>query len=210
MMTKDLTQHCALFRGLTPERAQELLETYGYALRSYPPRSFAAMQGDTCRTLLIVCHGQVNAWMAGAGGKQIIVEQFADWDVLAPAFLMATHNVFPVSIETTTESELLVIHRDTLLKMLHADMRMMENYLREISDKCFALTQRISSFALKSLREQLLTYLHTHDTYARQQDIADRFGVARPSLNRVLQELSQEGIVKMVHGKIKLLRRFDP
>jgi hypothetical protein len=34
--------------------------------------------------------------------------------------------------------------------------------------------------------------------------------VARPSLNRVLQELSQEGIVKMVHGKIKLLRRFDP
>ena len=148
--------------------------------------------------------------MAGAGGKQIIVEQFADWDVLAPAFLMATHNVFPVSIETTTESELLVIHRDPLLKMLHADMRMMENYLREISDKCFALTQRIGSFALKSLREQLLTYLHTHDTYARQQDIADRFGVARPSLNRVLQELSQEGIVKMVHGKIKLLRRFDP
>ena len=189
MMTKDLTEHCALFRGLTPERATELLETYGYALRSYPPRSFAAMQGDTCRTLLIVCHGQVNAWMAGAGGKQIIVEQFADWDVLAPAFLMATHNVFPVSIETTTESELLVIHRDTLLKMLHADMRMMENYLREISDKCFALTQRIGSFALKSLREQLLTYLHTHDTYARQQDIADRFGVARPSLNRVLQEL---------------------
>ncbi len=84
MMTKDLTEHCALFRGLTPERATELLETYGYALRSYPPRSFAAMQGDTCRTLLIVCHGQVNAWMAGAGGKQIIVEQFADWDVLAP------------------------------------------------------------------------------------------------------------------------------
>ena len=103
-----------------------------------------------------------------------------------------------------------MIHRNTLLKMLHADMRRMENYLREISDKCFALTQRIGSFALKSLREQLLTYLHTHDTYARQQDIADRFGVARPSLNRVLQELSQEGIVKMVHGKIKLLRRFDP
>jgi len=186
MMTKDLTQHCALFRGLTPERAQELLETYGYALRSYPPRSFAAMQGDTCRTLLIVCHGQVNAWMAGAGGKQIIVEQFADWDVLAPAFLMATHNVFPVSIETTTESELLVIHRDTLLKMLHADMRMMENYLREISDKCFALTQRIGSFALKSLREQLLTYLHTHDTYA----LAQQHGIRMPITEHLHQMLA--------------------
>lgn len=209
MFAKDLTEHCTLFRGLTTERAAELLETYGYALRTYPSHSFPAMQGDACRALLIVCRGRVNAWMAGEGGKQIIVEQFAEWDVLAPAFLMATRNVYPVSVETTTECELLVIHRETLLRMLHADMRMMENYLREISDKCFALTQRIGSFALKSLREQLLTYLHTHDTYARQQDIADRFGVARPSLNRVLQELSQEGIVQMVHGKIRLLRRFE-
>lgn len=209
MFIKELTEHCTLFQGMKAEEAQQLLDKYGYALRSYPQESFLAMQGEVCRSLFIVCKGEVKASMINHEGKQIVVEAFEAWSVLAPAFLLATQNVFPVNIETVTPCEMLVINKETLLKMLHANVCMMENYLREISDKCSALTKRLNSFALKSLREQLLQYLHTHDTYGKQQEIADRFGVARPSVNRVLQELSQEGIIKMEHGKIKLLKRVD-
>lgn len=210
MLIQELTTYCTLFQGMQPETVKDLLDRYGYALRSYPEQSFLAMQGEMCRLLFILCHGHINALMINHEGRQIIVEQFTDWSVLAPAFLLATHNVFPVNIETTSPCEVLVLNKDTLLKMLHADLRMMENFLREISDKCAVLTGRLHSFALKSLREQLLQYLHTREHYGKQQEIADRLGVARPSLNRVLQELCHEGIVKLEHGKITLLKRSLP
>ena len=136
MLIQELTTYCTLFQGMQPETVKDLLDRYGYALRSYPEQSFLAMQGEMCRSLFILCHGHINALMINHEGRQIIVEQFTDWSVLAPAFLLATHNVFPVNIETTSPCEVLVLNKDTLLKMLHADLRMMENFLREISDKC--------------------------------------------------------------------------
>ena len=78
---------------MQPETVKDLLDRYGYALRSYPEQSFLAMQGEMCRSLFILCHGHINALMINHEGRQIIVEQFTDWSVLAPAFLLATHHV---------------------------------------------------------------------------------------------------------------------
>ena len=207
MLYEHLSNRCTLFAGISPDEIRRMLDMHGCAIRTYPAHSFPAMQGDRCRSLFILCEGRINATMINKEGRQVIIEQFADWSVLAPAFVFATENAFPVNVETTTDCTMLVLGKDTLLKMLHANAVMMENYMREISDKCAALTVRVKEFALTTLRDRLLAYLNTRTHYGKQQEIADRFGVARPSLNRTLQELSAEGIIKMEHGKIVLLKR---
>lgn len=205
ILAEQLSLYCPLFAGLALREVEDLLERHTYGLRHYPSGSFVARQGEVCQSLYILCTGAVNATMTNKEGKQMVVEQFADWSVLAPAFLFATANRFPVNIETQRESDILVLNRATLTAMLHDSPVMMENYMREISDKLASLTRRFKEMTLASLRERVLHYLRSHTTYSKQQEMADRFGVARPSLNRVLQGLAAEGLIRIEHGKITLV-----
>lgn len=204
-LAEQLSQYCTLFAAIPLREVENLLERHTYGMRQYPPHAFIARQGETCQSLYIVCQGAVNATMTNKEGKQMVVEQFADWAVLAPAFLFATTNRYPVNIETVTTTEILVISRATLTAMLHDSPIMMENYMREISDKLAGLTQRFKEMTLASLRDRVLHYLRSRKHYGKQQEIADRFGVARPSLNRVLQGLVAEGLIRIEHGKIILI-----
>lgn len=205
LLAEQLAQHCPLFAGIPLREIEDLLDKHSYNVRQYPAHAFVARQGEACQSLYILCAGAVNATMTNKEGKQMVVEQFANWSVLAPAFVFATANRYPVNIETQAQSDILVFGRHTLTAMLHDSPVMMENYIREISDKLASLTQRFKEMTLSSLRDRVLHYLRSHQTYGKQQEMADRFGVARPSLNRVLQGLAAEGIIRMEHGKIILI-----
>lgn len=204
LLAEQLARHCTLFAQLPLREVEALLDAHTYTIRHYAAHTFVAKQGEVCQYLYIVCQGAVHATMTGNEGKQMVVEQFADWAVLAPAFLFATTNRYPINIEAIAPSEILVLDRATLTAMLHHSPTMMENYMREISDKLAGLTQRFKEMTLVSLRDRVLHYLRSHHHYDKQQAIADRFGVARPSLNRVLQGLAAEGLIRIEHGKIVL------
>ena len=52
------------------------------------------------------------------------------------------------------------------------------------------------SFAIKGLRNRVLDYLHTHGPITQVAATAERLGVTRPSLSRVLSEMVSEGIIE--------------
>lgn len=140
--------------------------------------------------------------MTGSDGKQIIVEELDAPDVLAPAFVFATDNRFPVSIVTLAECRIRVVNREEMARFMHQEPVVMMNFLRLISDRSIFLSRKVNAFALQDLKGRLSVWLYENGEIRNQQQLADRLGVARPSLVRVLTELAKEGAVEFKQRKV--------
>lgn len=199
----DKLQDSSLFNEIDKDEILRLLNEGG-KITKYPSKDFVIFEGDICNKLLILCDGKLKGTMTNSEGKQIIIEEFEGIEILAPAFLFATNNRIPVTIETLSECEIISIPKNKFSLMMNQNETLMSNFLNDLSNKCVLLTEKVRDFALKNLKERLIYYLKNHKNHPNQKELADRFAVARPSLNRVLRELKDENIIEVINGKIQI------
>ena len=185
-----------IFEGCSEEAARQLLAEAPNSVRRYPTDTFIARQGDTC----------VRAQMESAEGKLLTIEIMKAPEVLAPAFIYAAENRFPVHIETLEPCEVFLMDKNRFLQFMHQYPVVMQNFLREISDRSQFLSKKLNEFALQSLKSRLLNYLQIHKRIRNQQEVAFILGVARPSLARTLAELIAEGKISMEGKDVVFLK----
>ncbi len=173
------------FQDITEEELLSLILAPEHAHRQYKPADFIAMQGEAYRSLFILCNGSVRTQMVSAEGKQLTIETLKAPQLLAPAFVFASENRFPVNIEAKEKCEILVINKNIFLEFLHQHPAVMRNFLQLVSDRT-------------------LNYLRMHGTILNQQEVAQILGVARPSLARALSELASEGCIRMEEKEMRI------
>ena len=171
-----------VFRGLSERFLENFIGRTPNALREFGIGDFIALQGTVCQSLYLLYSGRVRTNMVNEEGKQVTIEEIEAPRLLAPAFIFATDNRFPVNITTLTNCEVLVLNRSIFL------------------------SRKLNAFALQDLKTRLLAYLREHENPRSRQEIADILGVARPSLARVLSELADEGYLRIEKRKITVVR----
>ena len=124
--------------------------------------------------------------------------------LLAPAFVFASENRFPVNIEAKEKCEILIINKNVFLEFLHRHPTVMRNFLQLVSDRTLFLSKKLNAFALQSLKSRILNYLRMHGTILNQQEVAQILGVARPSLARALSELASEGCIRIEEKEMRI------
>lgn len=203
MHTEVLTQ-MSLFEGCEKEALHQLLREAPNSLRIYKEGEYIARQGDACRSLFILMKGNVKTQMENAEGKQLTIDWIKAPDILAPAFIYASENRFPVNVEATELCEVLVMDRARFEAFMHAQPAVMRNFIAIISDRSLFLSRKLNEFALQSLKSRLLNYVQMHGGIHNQQEVAFILGVARPSLARALSELIAEGKITMTGKQVVL------
>lgn len=194
----------SLFEGCEKEALHQLLREAPNSLRTYKEGEYIARQGDACRSLFILMKGNVKTQMENAEGKQLTIDWIKAPDILAPAFIYASENRFPVNVEATELCEVLVMDRARFEAFMHAQPAVMRNFIAIISDRSLFLSRKLNEFALQSLKSRLLNYLQMHGGIHNQQEVAFILGVARPSLARALSELIAEGKITMTGKQVVL------
>lgn len=194
----------SLFEGCEAEALHQLLREAPNSLRIYKEGEYIARQGDACRSLFILMKGNVKTQMENAEGKQLTIDWIKAPDILAPAFIYASENRFPVNVEATELCEVLVMDRARFEAFMHAQPAVMRNFIAIISDRSLFLSRKLNEFALQSLKSRLLNYLQMHGGIHNQQEVAFILGVARPSLARALSELIAEGKITMTGKQVVL------
>ena len=127
------------FQGITEEELLSLILAPEHARRQCKPADFIAMQGEAYRSLFILCCGSVRTQMVSAEGKQLTIETLKAPQLLAPAFVFASENRFPVNIEAKEKCEILIINKNVFLEFLHRHPTVMRNFLQLVSDRlCFS------------------------------------------------------------------------
>ena len=187
-----------VFRGLSERFLENFIGRTPNALREFGIGDFIALQGTVCQSLYLL--------YSGREGKQVTIEEIEAPRLLAPAFIFATDNRFPVNITTLTNCEVLVLNRTDFVDLMHREKIVMQNFLRIISDRSIFLSRKLNAFALQDLKTRLLAYLREHENPRSRQEIADILGVARPSLARVLSELADEGYLRIEKRKITVVQ----
>ena len=189
------------FQGITEEELLSLILAPEHARRQCKPADFIAMQGEAYRSLFILCCGSVRTQMVSAEGKQLTIETLKAPQLLAPAFVFASENRFPVNIEA---KEKFIINKNVFLEFLHRYPTVMRNFLQLVSDRTLFLSKKLNAFALQSLKSRILNYLRMHGTILNQQEVAQILGVARPSLARALSELASEGCIRIEKKEMRI------
>ncbi len=213
-MDYTILSHSPLFRGLKPPETEAVLSEVPFRLRKFTEGSLIAQSGEPVGSLMIVLKGVLKGEMVDYAGRVIKIEDIPAPGALASAFIFGNRNHFPVNVIAVCDGELLLIDKGDFLKLLMKNGNILVNFLDMISNRSQFLSEKIKFLSFKTIRGKLAHYLlqrsgkKTSFTLdMTQNELADYFGVARPSVGRVLGELEDEGYIEAKGKHIILVDR---
>ena len=207
---------CPIFRGLDAGQIARLLEGTSCRVREFPEGDIIAREGETVHFQHIVVSGSVKGEMIDFAGKVIKIEDILPPQPLAGAFLFGKQNRYPVNITANEPTTILSIPRDSMLKMMRGSEQVLKNFVNAISNRGQFLSGKIKFLSFSTIRGKLAQYLlelsgkQGSDTIRlphSQSQLAELFGVARPSVGRAISELNKEGLIRTQGRKIELLNK---
>jgi len=212
-MDYSLLSNSPLFRGVSPSEIETILTAVFHRTRSYSAGTVVAGSGETVDSLKVVISGTVKGEMVDYAGRVIKIEDIPAPGAIAAAFLFGSKNKFPVNVIAVSDTVLLIIEKNDLLKLLMKDDRILVNFLDMISNRSQFLSEKIKFLNFKTIRGKLAHFLLQKAGKEKesvvlgmtQSDLADFFGVARPSVARALGEMEAEGYLIAKGKNIRLL-----
>ncbi len=209
----QLLTQCPIFRGITEKEVEEMLKKIHFQIKSYPKDEIVVVAGEPVLNLHIIISGSVRGEMIDYSGKTIKIEDVEAPKPLATAFLFGQENKFPVTVTANNEAKILTMPVSEFLKMLQLNTPILKNYLNSISSRAQFLSQKLQFLSFKTIKGKVAHFLlqqagerfHSVELKNTQQQLADLFGVTRPSLARVFGEMQKEGLIKIENKTVTLL-----
>ncbi len=212
-MNYKLLSECPVFKGVTEEDSKQLFQQIHFQIKKFEKNDVIAIEGEPVKTLRIILNGSVRAEMIDYSGKTVKIDDIETPQPLASAFIFGKDNYYPVTVTANTAVLILVVPVTEFLKMLQLNRQILENYLNSISTRTQFLSQKIHFLSFKTIKEKMAHFLlqqtekqkDTIELKSTQQQLADLFGVARPSLARVFGEMQREGLIRIQKKQITIL-----
>jgi CRP-like cAMP-binding protein len=202
-----------LFRNISLDEIQNVMEVIPHRVKKYNSGSLIAQSGDPVTSMMTVIKGTAKGEMVDYAGRVIKIEDIPAPGALASAFIFGSSNKFPVNVLAVVDTELLIIEKADFLKLLKSDEKILVNFLDMISNRSQFLSGKIKFLNFKTIREKLAQYIlqsagddGTETTLKMtQNELADFFGVTRPSVGRAIGDLESEGLILSKGRYIKIL-----
>lgn len=195
-----------LFKGVDSSEINTLMKYVDYKIKKYSKGEFIAFRGDPVEAYMLVKKGTIIAEMQKVNGKVMQIETLKPYKEVAPSFIFGKNNVFPVDIHAKEETEVFCISTSELLLLLQKNQIILRNLLNSFSNKTQFLSKKLS-FANKTIEEKLATYILENCVEEvfllkkSMKDLAELFGVSRPSLSRVIISWVEEGTLERIDSK---------
>jgi CRP/FNR family transcriptional regulator, dissimilatory nitrate respiration regulator len=214
-MDFDILSGSPLFRGLTGEETAAALEGTPFRIRKFRAGTMISQSGEEVHSVMIVLSGTVKGEMVDDTGKVIKIEDIPAPGALAAAFIFGNRNLFPVNVIGISDGEILSIGKHEFISLLTRNEKILLNFLNMISNRSQFLSEKIRFLSFKSIKGKLAHYLLQRAGSASielrldmtHNDLADFFGVARPSVSRAIGEMKEEGLIEASGKRIRILDR---
>lgn len=209
-----------LFRGLTLEELTLLFSQVKHQIRHFRTGELLAQAGDPVDKAILLMEGRLQGEMVDFAGNSLKIEELDPPQMVAAAFLYGPKSKFPVFLNAKTDGKIMIILKKEFTDMLSLESRVMVNYINIVSGKAQFLSGKITFLSLKTIKEKIAYYIlqmmkNGGNGYVAidqtQTNLADLFGVTRPSLSRTIQEMEKLDIFTWSrdHIVIKDLRKLN-
>jgi CRP-like cAMP-binding protein len=204
-----------VFKGFAPDEIEKIFSKVKYQVKRYKADTMIFSSGEPVNSLIIVLDGTVKGEMVDYAGRVIKIEDIQAPGAIASAFIFGNKNRFPVNVNSVTDTELLIIEKPEFLKLLKSEDKILVNFLDIISNRSQFLSEKIKYLNFKTIRAKLAQYIlqkaGKEGTVVildkKQNELAEFFGVARPSVARAIHEMEEEGLIIAEGKKIKIVNK---
>lgn len=210
-MDSDFASYFAVWDQLTPTQQEHLLQTTVFQ----QVKKGTILHGgqEDCLGLILVCRGQLRAYLLSEEGREVTICRFFDRDVcLFTAACVLPNMMFDVFIEAEKDTELWVVPA-CLFQNLSQESLPIANYSRDLITHHFSqLMWLMEQIMWKSFDKRLAKFLveesaveNTHALKITHEKIANHMGTAREVVTRMLRYFQEEGMLRLTRGTVELL-----
>ena len=214
----DVLKTVKLFDGIEDSDLPPLLSCLCAKSIHYEKGQTVFFSGESIERFGIVLSGQVQVVQDDYYGNRSILGKIDIGNLFGESFACAEIKALPVSVITTTESEILFIdcHRLAVpcAKACGFHGRLIQNMLRIVSQKNISLTQKIEFTSKRTTREKLMAYLSAEAKKTgsssfnipfNRQELADFLSVERSAMSAELSKLRDDGVLRFHKNQFDLL-----
>jgi CRP/FNR family transcriptional regulator/CRP/FNR family cyclic AMP-dependent transcriptional regulator len=170
---------------------------------------------DSVQALYLIASGSVQVYMTGVDGRETILSFLERGDFFGEMSLI-DGEPRSASVRTVTDAQLLIIHRESFLKLIRQSPEIAMGLLSEMSKRLRKANRQIGSLStmsvsgrvagtLLNLMEErgvrihtdkgtMVTVIHNRPT---QQQLADMSGTTRETVSRICSLLVRTGAIAM-------------
>ncbi len=194
----------SLFQGLKKDEIGDIIRNVQHTVKKFSKGDLVASEGDPLNHLIIVVKGSVVGEMMDFEGKVLRVELLKAPDTIATAFLFGNNNRFPVNVTAQEDTRLLYVSKIGLMDLFSTNQQVMQNFLDIMANRAQFLSKQMKILGLGTIRGKVAHFLLEQvkrfsslkfRIELTQSQLAERFGVTRPSLARTLREMNDEGYI---------------
>lgn len=211
---EKILEKCTLFNGLNKKEISFFLEKVNYQIKKFNKDQVVVHADTEVSNLLILLEGSIRGEMMDYSGKTVKIEDIEGPNLLAPAFLFGSNNKFPVTIIANNGCNILSISKASFIELLQMNSEILANFLNNISNRAQFLSNKLRFLAFQTIKGKIAHFLLQiskktgKDEFLlpkSQNELAEMFGVARPSLGRAIRELNNDGLIMAEGKKVRII-----
>ena len=220
---EDLMRNVYLFESLDDEQLNRVMKSAHHL--SLEPHETLVERGQRAERFYLLCSGQVKLFHISAEGYEKVIEIIQPGQTFAEAIMFMEKNIYPVSVEAITASELYSFDMCCFRCLLKESNETCFRLMSDMSQRLHARIKEINSLALQNATYRLVTYLldqlpkegiekQAIHLETKKNVIASRLSIQPETFSRILSRLMKKGIISVsrqdivvhdVHGLQKIL-----
>jgi len=210
-MDKELKK-LPLLKDIDVKLIKNLVMNKQITKHSYNKGRTVHEQYTECYGMDIVLTGKLIAYSLTSNGSETIVFEFDKDSIIGANLLFGEQNKYPMNIYCTADCTLFHVSKAAVSELLK-EYSFVMSFVKSLSLNSQGMNKKIVMFTQKSLRENLMDYFMALSAVQKSKTIilsvskkqlADHFGVQRPSLFRELKRMKDEGLIEIDNRNITI------
>lgn len=218
----EVLKKVQLFNGILPENLESLTKCLGAKVRPYKKGEYINYAGNDVTSVGIILCGNVDIIKEDYLGRRMILTSLSEADLFGEVFACAGVKKSPVTIYSSTDSEIMFIDYNKIIKtcsnLCDFHNKIIQNMIELIARKNLILNKKIDYLVVKGLREKLVLYLLeqyniknslTFNIPLDRSGLAEYLNVDRSAMSRELGKMRDEKIINFNKNNFTILNVKD-
>jgi len=203
-----------LFRDLSLEEIDKVINAVEYNIKKYNSTDIIAIEDEDCNSIGVVLDGNIEIHKSFPSGKLVTINHFNSGNIFGEALVFTDRHKYPATIISSNDSCIMYIKREDIIKMMTLDSRILNRFMSVLSNRILMLNERLTNLTFDTLRKKisnilLIEYRKQKNNvltlpYSRKK-MAELLNVPRPSLSRELIKMKEDGLIDFYKNKFKIV-----
>ena len=209
----DIAQYFPVWEQLSREERERISAAASY---QHVEKGMVLHNGSAdCTGLLLVCSGQLRAYILSEEGREITLYRLFEMDICLFSASCMLHSVqFDITIEAEKDTDFWLIPAEVYQKIMEISAPL-ANYTNEIMASRFSeVMWLMEQIMWKSFDQRLAAFLLEEESLEgssrlklTHEIIGNHLGSAREVVTRMLRYFQSDGMVHLSRGAVEILDR---